>query len=118
MDREVFVYVDLRGEPVLIGRLWAHVRRGRESATFEYDPGWLVHPERFALEPAALPLGPGPFHTAPAAPLFGPIGDSAPDRWGRVLNTPRRYGRRSATRALPCGLERLLPARRGRIRAG
>jgi len=84
MDREVFVYVDLRGEPVLVGRLWAHVRRGRESATFEYDPGWLDHPERFALEPA-LPLGPGPFHTTPGAPLFGPIGDSAPDRWGRVL---------------------------------
>jgi len=84
MDREVFVYVDLRGEPVLVGRLWAHVRRGRESATFEYDPRWLDHPERFALEPA-LPLGPGPFHTAPGAPLFGPIGDSAPDRWGRVL---------------------------------
>lgn len=84
MDREVFVYVDLRGEPVLAGRLWAHVRRGRESATFEYDPGWLDHPERFALEPA-LPLGRGPFHTTPGAPLFGPIGDSAPDRWGRVL---------------------------------
>lgn len=84
MDREVFVYVDLRGEPILVGRLWAHVRRGRESATFEYDPGWLDHPERFALEPA-LPLGPGPFHTPPGAPLFGPIGDSAPDRWGRVL---------------------------------
>lgn len=84
MDREVFVYVDLRGEPVMVGRLWAHVRRGRGSATFEYDPGWLDHPERFALEPA-LPLGPGPFHTATGAPLFGPIGDSAPDRWGRAL---------------------------------
>lgn len=84
MDREVFVYIDLQGEPVLVGRLWAHMRRGRESATFEYDPGWLDHPERFALEPA-LPLGPGPFHTTPGAPLFGPIGDSAPDRWGRVL---------------------------------
>lgn len=96
MDREVFVHVDLRGEPVLIGRLWAHVRRGRESATFEYDPGWLDHPERFALEPA-LPLGPGPFHTAPGAPLLGPIGDSAPDRWGRALM--RRAERRRARRA-------------------
>lgn len=96
MDREILVHVDLQGEPILVGRLWAHVRRGRESATFEYDPGWLDHPERFALEPA-VPLGPGPFHTVRGAPLFGPIGDSAPDRWGRVLM--RRAERRRARQA-------------------
>jgi len=48
------------------------------------------------LEPA-LPLSPGPFHTAPGAPLFGPIGDSAPDRWGRALM--RRAERRRARQA-------------------
>ena len=84
MDREIFVYIDLRGVPVLVGRLWTRVRRGRESASFEYDASWLDHPERFALEPA-LTLGPGPFHTLPEKALFGAIGDSAPDRWGRVL---------------------------------
>lgn len=96
MDREVLVYVDLQGKPSLVGRLWAHVRGGRESATFEYEPGWLNHPERFALEPA-LPLGPGPFHTVPGGSLFGPIGDSAPDRWGRALM--RRAERRRARQA-------------------
>lgn len=55
-----------------------------ENATFEYDPSWLEHGERFSLEPA-LKLGPGPFHTPSDKPLFGAIGDSAPDRWGRVL---------------------------------
>lgn len=81
MDREIFVYIDLHGEPVLVGRLWSRIRKGRESATFEYDNGWLEHPERFALEPA-LTLAPGPFHTPPEKALFGAIGDSAPDRWG------------------------------------
>ncbi len=93
MDRQVLVYVDLHGAPYLVGRLWARVRKERESATFEYDRSWLAHPERFSLEPA-LKLGPGPFHTASGKPLFGAIGDSAPDRWGRVLM--RRAERRRA----------------------
>ena len=95
MDREVLVYVDLQGTPYLVGRLWARVRKDRENATFEYDKGWLEHRERFSLEPA-LKLGPGPFHTPSDKPLFGAIGDSAPDRWGRVLM--RRAERRRAER--------------------
>jgi serine/threonine-protein kinase HipA len=70
-------------------------RRDRESAAFEYDQNRLAHPGRFSLEPA-LKLGPGPFHTSPDRPLFGAIGDSAPDRWGRVLM--RRAERRRADR--------------------
>ena len=95
MDREILVHVDLRGTPYLVGRLWARVRTDRENATFEYDRSWLEHTERFSLEPA-LKLGPGPFHTRPDKPLFGAIGDSAPDRWGRVLM--RRAERRRAER--------------------
>jgi serine/threonine-protein kinase HipA len=95
MDEEVLVYVDLHGTPCLVGRLWARMRKSRESATFEYDQNWLAHPERFSLEPA-LKLGPGPFHTPSDRPLFGAIGDSAPDRWGRVLM--RRAERRRAER--------------------
>jgi serine/threonine-protein kinase HipA len=95
MDREVLVYVDLQGAPHLVGRLWARVRKERENATFEYDKSWLEHRERFSLAPA-LKLGPGPFHTPSDKPLFGAIGDSAPDRWGRVLM--RRAERRRAQR--------------------
>jgi serine/threonine-protein kinase HipA len=93
MEKEVLVYVDLHGTPHLVGRLWARMRRDRESATFEYDKSWLAHPKRFSLEPA-LKLGPGPFHATSAKPLFGAVGDSAPDRWGRVLM--RRAERRRA----------------------
>ena len=96
METEVFVYVDTTGEPRLAGRLWARTRKGRESATFEYDPGWLKYTDRFALEPA-LTLDPGPFHTPSGRSLLGAIGDSAPDRWGRVLM--RRAERRWAAHA-------------------
>jgi serine/threonine-protein kinase HipA len=95
MDRETLVYVDLDGVPHLMGRLWARVRKNKESATFEYDPAWLQHPARFSLEPA-LQLGPGPFHTPADTPMFGAIGDSAPDRWGRALM--RRMERRREAR--------------------
>ncbi len=93
MDTQAFVYVDLNDSPILVGRLWARMRKGRDSATFEYDDDWLTHPARFSLEPA-LQLGPGPFVTPANKPLFGAIGDSAPDRWGRVLM--RRAERRRA----------------------
>ena len=96
MDREAYVYADLGGAPRLVGRLFTHIRKGRESATFEYDDSWLAHDERFALEPA-LKLGPGPFHTATDRSMFGAIGDSAPDRWGRTLM--RRAARRRAAAA-------------------
>ncbi len=95
MDRGVLVYADLEGVAHLVGRLWSRVRKNRETATFEYDARWLEHPARFALEPA-LQLGPGPFHTNADTPMFGAIGDSAPDRWGRALM--RRMERRRAMR--------------------
>jgi serine/threonine-protein kinase HipA len=92
MDKDVLVYLDLQGTAHLVGRLWARMRKDRESATFEYDNSWLTHSERFSLEPA-LKLGPGPFHTPSDKPLFGAIGDSAPDRWGRVLMRRAERGR-------------------------
>jgi serine/threonine-protein kinase HipA len=96
MDKEIFVYIDLEGAPHFVGRLWARTRRGRDSASFDYDKTWLADPERFALEPA-LALGEGTFHTPAGRAIFGAIGDSAPDRWGRALM--RRAERRRAEAA-------------------
>ena len=84
MDRQIFVYVDLDNTPHLVGRLWLRVRNRTESATFQYDESWLQNPERFALEPA-LQMDAAPYHTDTGKRLFGAIGDSAPDRWGRAL---------------------------------
>jgi serine/threonine-protein kinase HipA len=93
MEKDVFVYADLDGVAHLVGRLWARVRKNKEGSTFEYDDSWLQNPNRFSLEPA-LKVGPGPFHTGADMPMFGAIGDSAPDRWGRALM--RRMERRRA----------------------
>ena len=83
-DRTAYVYVDPDGEPVLVGTLYARFRKNRESATFTYDASWLSHPSRFALEPA-LVLHDLSHHTHTGQAMFGAFGDSAPDRWGRML---------------------------------
>ena len=84
MDQQIFVYVDLDRTPHQVGRLWLHNRKRVESASFRYDEEWLRDPQRFPLEPA-LQMDAGPHHTTAGRSLFGAIGDSAPDRWGRAL---------------------------------
>jgi len=84
MERRAFVYIDIEGTSRLVGRLWSRYRRGREHASFEYDPSWLGDPQAFSLEPN-LTLDTGGHHTPQGKALFGAFGDSAPDRWGRVL---------------------------------
>ncbi|MDP3737538.1 MAG: HipA domain-containing protein [Hyphomonadaceae bacterium] len=82
MERELSVYIDLKGEAVLVGRMWVKERAGKESATFEYDATWLKHPQKFALAPTLM-LTSGKFHSA--NDLFSAFSDPAPDRWGRKL---------------------------------
>ena len=81
-SRDIFVSIMLSGETMPVGKLWCYNRKGRTSAIFEYSKEWLASPIRFALEPA-LHLTEGSHYTGKA--LFGAIGDSAPDRWGRML---------------------------------
>ena len=82
MDKNILVHIDLSGKTYFVGRLWLKERKGAESATFEYAPEWHSSPACFSLEPA-LTAGKGKYYTNKA--LFGSIGDSAPDRWGRTL---------------------------------
>ena len=89
------VFIDVAGSARIVGRLWAHRDRAGERASFEFDPAWLADPLHYALGPA-LPAAAGAFHTARGRALFGALGDSAPDRWGRRLIT-RNEARRART---------------------
>jgi serine/threonine-protein kinase HipA len=92
---DIEVHIDLHGDTRPVGRLRRNAARGRETVTFEYEAGWLTDPNRFSLEPA-LALGHGSFPPPRGLPLFGSIGDSAPDTWGRRLM--QRAERRRAER--------------------
>ena len=95
MERVIEVFVELDGTSQFVGRLWSRSLKGRESASFEYDKKWIASDARFALEPL-LTIDTGIHHSQPGKPLFGAIGDSAPDRWGRALM--RRAERKNAER--------------------
>jgi len=95
MTEPVEVYVDLRGKTLRVGTLFRVPARERETISFEYHPDWLTHDQRFALEPA-LSVGAGRFYPEQGREMFGAIGDSAPDTWGRQLM--RRAERRRAKR--------------------
>jgi len=81
-DIEVFVADGERN--ILAGRLYPHLRRGSESASFIYDDKYLASPGAYQLDPA-LPLVTGTLQTPVGRALFGAFADSLPDRWGRTL---------------------------------
>lgn len=89
------VHIDLNGRTRPIGLARSNRGRGRETVIFEYDGDWLEDPGRFSLEPA-LALGRGTFAPPAGLTIFGSIGDSAPDTWGRRLM--QRAERRLAER--------------------
>lgn len=84
MPGEVEVHIDFAPGLSRVGTLYRHARRGAEVASFDYHPDWLADAEHFALEPA-LALGRGAFSPGAGRLIFGSIGDSAPDTWGRRL---------------------------------
>lgn len=93
MTRAVEVHVSLLGDTHRVGSLFRTPSRDREAVSFEYSADWLNHEARFALEPA-LGVGNGRFYPDQGREMFGAIGDSAPDTWGRQLM--RRRERRLA----------------------
>ncbi len=92
---DVEVYIDFAAGLRRVGALHRQARRGGEAVVFEYHPEWLGDAARFSLEPA-LTLGQGAFAPAAGLTMFGSIGDSAPDTWGRQLM--QRAERRQAER--------------------
>jgi len=89
------VFLDWHGQCRRIGLMRRHAARGRESVTFEYDPEWIGSAESFSIDPS-LPIGAGTFRPPAGQEMFGTLGDSAPDTWGRTLM--RRRERRAAER--------------------
>lgn len=105
-----YVYLEYGGRTRFVGRLWTRATRQKQSATFEYDSGWIADPLHHALGPA-LPPTLGAHHTSEGREMFGAIGDSAPDRWGRRLierNEARRARELGQTARTPREIDYLL----------
>lgn len=83
-DQPIEITVQIDREDVRAGVLWPHTSRQGDSATFEYDRDYFVHPRSYDLDPA-LPRVAGRLHTPAGVAIFGAMGDCAPDGWGRTL---------------------------------
>lgn len=85
-ERTIYVYENWsEEEPVLIGRLYVSLVRGKEQFAFEYDHSWLVSDfANYLLDPDLL-LYNGRQYAPMDKALFGVFADSCPDRWGRLL---------------------------------
>ena len=85
--RRVRVAFGERLQPV--GELVFEADGRRQASMFRYADEWRSAPEGFAIAPT-LPLSESPFHASasrerPRSALLGPMGDGAPDSWGRGL---------------------------------
>lgn len=87
------VHIDFAAGRKRVGTLYRHAGRKGVTTTFEYHPEWLADAAHFSLEPA-LSLDQGAFAPPTGKSMFGSIGDSAPDTWGRQLM--QRRERRAA----------------------
>lgn len=101
---DVEVHIDLEGQVRPLGILHCQASRRGETVTFEYDETWLGDANRFSIEPA-LTLTAGAFPPQAGQPIFGSIGDSAPDTWGRRLmqRAERRLAEREGRRVRTLG---------------
>ena len=101
---DVEVHIDLEGQVRPLGILHRQASRRGETVTFEYDETWLGDANRFSIEPA-LTLTAGAFPPQAGQPIFGSIGDSAPDTWGRRLmqRAERRLAKREGRQVRTLG---------------
>ncbi len=78
------VHISLNTETFKVGNLILRTEYNAESLAFEYHSDWLKNEYRFSLQPS-LPLSEITFYPKRYQKMFGAIGDSAPDSWGRRL---------------------------------
>src|SRR5258708_37690747 len=81
---DIEIHIDLQSQLRRVGLARCNMVRGSQTITVEYADEWLAHPGPFSIEPA-LALTRGVFPPAIGQSIFGAIGDSAPDTWGRRL---------------------------------
>lgn len=90
---DIEVHIDYAQGHHLVGLMRLNEGRKGQSVSFEYDRGWVEADHGFSLEPALL-KSTGVFPPGTDREIFGSLGDSAPDTWGRQLM--RKQERRCA----------------------
>jgi len=102
MRRSIAIHIG--AEATALAALRYDQQGARESATFEYDAGWLAAPDRFSIKPGLPLVGGSQFHrkTGDGSVFHSAIADIDPDGWGRRAiqrdHAKRRQNARQAGR--------------------
>lgn len=84
-EKIIYVYADWVGEqPVLFGKLYVNINKGKEITSFEYSNNWLASNLGTTFDPDISFYG-GRQYAPSSKTYFGVFSDSCPDRWGRLL---------------------------------
>ena len=78
------VHISLKGQTYRVGSLLKWEEEDSEYLAFEYHSDWLKNELHFSLQPS-LPRSNTTFYPKRYQRMFGALGDSAPDSWGRRL---------------------------------
>src|SRR5215831_3104754 len=118
-ERVLHVHVEMDGRTRYAGRLVERAHPEWEKAVFVADRRWADSGDAARMAPA-LKVPRGERARGGTAPLFGPLGDSAPDRWGRTLlrRAERRRARDEARRPRILRESDFLVGVRDELRAG
>jgi serine/threonine-protein kinase HipA len=81
---KVDVFLESLGQNYHVGELQQDDSRGKRAVSFQFQDEWLTNPSFFQFDPK-LPKSRGYHYPEQGKRLFGSIGDSAPDTWGRKL---------------------------------
>lgn len=96
-DLFVWIYLPLRDEPVVAGRIEIATTAAKPIGYFTYGRSYLGRPEAIPIDPVALPLRKGEMPMSDLGGYPAAVLDACPDTWGiRVIN--RLVGHREIPR--------------------
>lgn len=86
MRKEILVFADWVNisSPIMMGKLYSEIIRGKEVFSFQYSDEWLSSRYAQIIDPE-LHLYKGVHYLSSQKENFGVFLDSSPDRWGRLL---------------------------------
>ncbi|WP_349323054.1 type II toxin-antitoxin system HipA family toxin [Asticcacaulis sp. MM231] len=97
---DIEVHGEINGVTERIGTMHLIDGPRGQSVSFEYAGAWIGNDKAFSLEPA-LQLTRGRFYPQADRAMFGSLGDSAPDTWGRQLMQRSERRRANAEGRVP-----------------
>lgn len=98
--RNIEVHISLNNKTSRVGSLLVSKENDSEFLAFEYHSDWLENSFHFSLQPS-LPISKTTFYPKRYQKMFGALGDSVPNSWGRRLMQRNEYANAKSEQRTP-----------------